>query len=544
MKYLNNKYWVGLVMLVLAACDIDRSPYDSITADDLQSSESSAQSVTLGTYSRMKDWSDNWHRLYEYPSDNLALSGTTTDPLFFSYNYQRIPNGSRVAGFWRSSYQIIVGANKTIEALEEGASDANDQLLAENYYIRALMHFQLVNIFGRPYVQGRDNPGVPLKLDGDHLNHPTRSTVGEVYDQVEADLIKSASLFKEDKSNVYATKEAVWALLSRVYLYEEENAKAIEYADMVIDSGKFSLLATEKLADYTKLAPESNSETIFAIKFIPDADYASNGWYTVGSLYANIQGTGWGEMYASRPYLEMVREYPEDERYKFIKPVVVDESITWALYVDNANTYKWKEVTQSGADYTYTENGQAKMLEKVSNGHGGYDYFVETSEGSKKVLIDKKLDLRNGFPKYYVLKCSGQEDQVHLWSPVISRLAEMYLNRAEANAKLGNATLALDDVNLIRERAGIPEVGLYTMANLGDKSVLDAVLEERQLELAFEGHRKIDVFRNDRTMDRAYPGTHLAGNSPVSSVSPDDNAVIEYIPEAQLLVHEGLTQNP
>ncbi|WP_200976007.1 RagB/SusD family nutrient uptake outer membrane protein [Echinicola sp. 20G] len=544
MKYLNNKYWVGLVMLILAACDIDRSPYDSITADDLQSSESSAQSVTLGTYSRMKAWSDNWHRLYEYPSDNLALSGTTTDPLFFTYNYQRIPNGSRVAGFWRSSYQIIVGANKTIEALEEGASDANDQLLAENYYIRALMHFQLVNIFGRPYGQGRDNPGVPLKLDGDHLNHPTRSTVGEVYDQVEADLLKAASLFKEDKSNVYATKEAVWALLSRVYLYEEENAKAIEYADMVIDSGKFSLLATEKLADYTKLAPESNSETIFAIKFIPDADYASNGWYTVGSLYANIQGTGWGEMYASRPYLEMVREYPEDERYKFIKPVVVDESITWALYVDNANTYKWKEVTQSGEDYTYSENGQAKMLEKVSNGHGGYDYFVETSEGSKKVLIDKKLDLRNGFPKYYVLKCSGQEDQVHLWSPVISRLAEMYLNRAEANAKLGNTTLALDDVNLIRERAGIPEVGLYTMANLGDKSVLDAVLEERQLELAFEGHRKIDVFRNDRTMDRAYPGTHLAGNSPVSSVSPDDNAVIEYIPEAQLLVHEGLTQNP
>ncbi|WP_245949269.1 RagB/SusD family nutrient uptake outer membrane protein [Echinicola strongylocentroti] len=294
MKYLNRKYWIGLAMLTLSACDIDRSPYDSITSDDLANSETSAQSVTLGNYSRMKDWSDNWHRLFEYPSDNVALSGTTTDPLFFTYNYQRIPNGYRVEGFWRSSYQIIVGTNKVIEAVEEGGTDADDQLLAENYYIRALMHYQLVNILGRPYAQGRDNEGVPLKLDGDPENIPVRSTVGEVYDQVEADLLRAASLFTEDKSNVYASQEAAWALLSRLYLYMEDNSKAIEYADKVIESGKFSLVDTDRLADYTKMAPESNSETIFAIKFIPDADYASNGWYTVGSLYANIQGTGWG----------------------------------------------------------------------------------------------------------------------------------------------------------------------------------------------------------------------------------------------------------
>ncbi|QDH79389.1 RagB/SusD family nutrient uptake outer membrane protein [Echinicola soli] len=544
MKYLNKKYWIGLAVLTLSACNIDRSPYDSITSDDLTNSETSAQSVTLGNYSRMKGWSDNWHRLFEYPSDNVALSGTTTDPLFFTYNYQRIPNGSRAAGFWRSSYQIIVGTNKVIEAVEEGKSDADDQLLAENYYIRALMHYQLVNIFGRPYVQGRDNEGVPLKLDGDPERIPVRSTVGEVYDQVASDLLRAASLFTADKSNVYATKEAAWALLSRLYLYMEDNTKAIEYADMVINSGKFSLVATERLADYTKLAPESNSETIFAIKFIPDADYASNGWYTVGSLYANIQGTGWGEMYASRRYLEMVREYPEDQRYNFIKPVVVDESITWALYVDDSYSYKWKEVTASGEDYVYTEDGQQKMLERESDGHGGYHYFIQTAQGRKRVLIDNKLDVRNGFPKYYVLKCSGQEDQVHLWSPVISRLAEMYLNRAEANAKSGNDAMALEDVNLIRSRAGIPDVGLHTMANLGDKSVLDVVLEERQLELAYEGHRKMDVFRNGRTMNREYPGTHLSGNSPIYTIPANDNAVVEYLPEGQLLIHDGLTQNP
>ena len=44
-----------------------------------------------------------------------------------------------------------------------------------------------------------------------------------------------------DKGNVYASKEAAQALLSRVYLYMENNDKTIEYADKVINSGKYSL---------------------------------------------------------------------------------------------------------------------------------------------------------------------------------------------------------------------------------------------------------------------------------------------------------------
>ncbi|MBT0812880.1 RagB/SusD family nutrient uptake outer membrane protein [Litoribacter ruber] len=535
--------YVFIIASLFYACDIDRSPYDAITAEDLSNSEGSAESATLGNYSRMKAWTENWHRLYEYPGDNVSLSGTTTDPLFFSYNYQRIPNGSRAAGFWRSSYQIIVGNNKVIEALEEGSSATNDQLLAENYYMRALMHFSLVSIFGRPYNQGRDNQGVPIKIDGDHLNHPPRASVGEVFDQIEADLLKAESLFTETKSNIYASKESVWALLSRLHLYKEENDLAIEYADMVINSGRFNLVNTSQLPDYIKMTPEQNSETIFAVRFVRDADYPDNGWFTVGSLYANIQGTGWGEMYASRTLLEKLREYPEDVRNDFITPAVVNQDVLWAIYVDDDYTYRWEVVTQEGDDYFYTRDGQTSALVKEESARG-YDYYINTSEGLKKVLIDNQLDVRNGFPKYFILKASGQEDQVHLWSPVVSRLAEMYLNRAEANAKLGNFDQALNDVNIIRERAGILPDGLYTLGNIGDRSVLDVVMDERRLELAYEGHRKIDVFRNRMTMDRRYPGTHLATSSPIFEINYQDNAIIEFIPETQLLIHEGLTQNP
>lgn len=545
------KYLMGTALsLSFWACDIERTPYDGLTPDKVISTPDGINLAVAGNYSLLKAWSENWHRIFEYPGDNVALSGTTTDNLFFIYNYRRIPNNSRVDAFWRSSYRIIVGVNQVLGATKEGTSADMDQQLGESYYLRGLMHFQMVCAFGKPYAQGRDNPGVPLKLDADALNYPTRSKVGEVYDQVEKDLLKAESLMKVEKTNVYVSKGAIWALLSRLYLYKEDNAKALEYANKVINSGKYSLLNTEQLPDYPKFAPENNSETIFAIKYVLNTDYANsdNGYSTVGSMYATINGSGWGELYASRPYLELIRKFPEDVRNKFISPLADSDfpDVTWAVYtVLSKGSYQYKEteVTKQGDDYVYQDNG-TKMLEKVSNGRGGFDYFINTTDGRKTVLIDKKMAVRGGYPKYFILKCSGQEGQAQLWSPVISRLAEMYLNRAEANAKLGKNTDALADVNLIRKRAGIPASGWFTEATLpAGMSVLDIVLQERRLELAYEGHRKMDVFRNKLPMDRRYPGTHQTGTAD-DVIDWKSNVIVEFLPESQTLVQPGLVQNP
>ena len=174
-----------------------------------------------------------------------------------------------------------------------------------------------------------------------------------------------------------------------------------------------------------------------------------------------------------------------------------------------------------------------------------FQYFIEIAGKKRTVLIDKKLEDRNGYLKYFILKCSGQEGQGHLWSPVISRLAEIYLIRAEANAKLGRIQSSLDDVNVIRKRAGIPTTGLWTTANLGEKSVLDVVLTERKLELAWEGHRKFDVFRNGYTLDRKYPGTHISNSNSFLTVDAKSNEVIDYIPEQQITLTNGvLKQKP
>ncbi len=87
------------------------------------------------------------------------------------------------------------------------------------------------------------------------------------------------------------------------------------------------------------------------------------------------------------------------------------------------------------------------------------------------------------------------------------RLSEVLLNRAEAYAHQGMDDLALADVNTIRERAGLSGDELVTTTNLashGFASVLDAVLNERRLELAFEGFRRDDLLRNKIDLDRSY----------------------------------------
>ena len=74
----------------------------------------------------------------------------------------------------------------------------------------------------------------------------------------------------------------------------------------------------------------------------------------------------------------------------------------------------------------------------------------------------------------------------------IIRLAEMYLTRAEALARQGQVAEARADLNLIRTRAGLPDV-----TSSDQNAVIDAILKERVIEFAHEGHRWWDLRRTN-----------------------------------------------
>nr|MBD3621067.1 RagB/SusD family nutrient uptake outer membrane protein [Sunxiuqinia sp.] len=72
------------------------------------------------------------------------------------------------------------------------------------------------------------------------------------------------------------------------------------------------------------------------------------------------------------------------------------------------------------------------------------------------------------------------------------RLAEVYLNRAEANYRLGNTGPALADINAVRTRAG---VGLPALSGITGDDLFAAIRKERKIELAYEGHLYWDMRR-------------------------------------------------
>jgi hypothetical protein len=346
-------------------------------------------------------------------------------------------------------------------------------------------------MFGRPYTHDPGtNPGVMIRDNTDVKALPARSTLKETYDFIVADLLKSAELMTESKPSIFASKEVAWALLARIYLYMEQHDKAIEYADKVINSGRYNLLPTNDFSVYFTFLPENNPETIFAIKL---QETENMGKASIGSLYHG--DGGWGEILASETYRDLLYQNPNDARINFIDP-----------------------------DYAFDASGN-KIPDPTE--HAGY-----------------KLNTRDGMSKYFINKYTREGGVSMLSSPIVIRLAEMYLIKAEAFAKTpGKEAEAIDMVNIIRSRAGLSGGQLFTVDDLkGYATVLDVVMDEKRLELAWEGHRAYDVFRNHRSLDRS--SVQPFGWSGPTLVLPTSNSIVHLIPEAEMALNPNLVQNP
>lgn len=117
----------------------------------------------------------------------------------------------------------------------------------------------------------------------------------------------------------------------------------------------------------------------------------------------------------------------------------------------------------------------------------------------------------------------------------------MYLNRAEARYYLGNAE-AVADLNIIKQRALVPDY-----SEQSDGELLDAILDERRKELFAEAQRKYDLLRNDKVIDRHYPGCHDRGaeSAVVQEIHSTDDCAVLYIPQGEIDSYPiDLPQNP
>lgn len=168
--------------------------------------------------------------------------------------------------------------------------------------------------------------------------------------------------------------------------------------------------------------------------------------------------------------------------------------------------------------------------------HTEFRNEVASRPNDQRNLFDYEPQQQIWYPTKYS-KTSNNNDQ-H-----ILRIAEMYLNRAESRAHLDQLTGnngALADLNRIRNRAGLADTtgtGVDTQSE-----VIDAILKERKIELAFEGHRWFDLVRTGRAMQvlSSVPRTNSPG-APASLTEPGRQ--IFPIPQDEIDTNPNIEQN-
>ena len=380
-------------------------------------------------------------------------------------NHVQFSNNSNAEGIWSAAYSAINAANLVLANLSVVTDKSNrDQYEGEVRFMRALIYFDMVRLYGQQYNAGGGNsqPGVPLLLTGNTtvdqaINNSKlpRATVEQVYAQVIQDL--QAAIAKLPAQNFgRASKYSAEGLLARVYLQQGDYSNAGAMADDVISNSRANLLGTLAAVFQNK----NNSEDLFEVQQ-NDQNNAGTSNSGLATFFAGYSPTGdQGVIYGR-----------------------ADISISTAFvsrYDDN--------------DVRGTDDSVATKTQRL----------IYVGDGSSRTGLYRTLKWRT----------YGQN------IPLI-RLAEMYLIRAEVEVRNGDIASATDDINIVRTRSQADPLSDVT---------LDDVLNERELELAFEGFRLYDYKRTGRAISAAFPAT-----------SPK---LILPIPLREINLNPNLTQNP
>ncbi|MCQ2311081.1 MAG: RagB/SusD family nutrient uptake outer membrane protein [Paludibacteraceae bacterium] len=162
---------------------------------------------------------------------------------------------------WQCCYQNIAVANHALKAIDQVESQTGEKLNAERaeaLMIRAYNHFILVNVFCKAYRDenlSKQDVGIHYMKDVETTVRPQydRSTVAEVYKNIEADLVAALETYGVDDGyysvpKYHFNKSAAYAFAARFYLFIRKYDKVIEYANLVLGSDPLALMWDAKTA--------------------------------------------------------------------------------------------------------------------------------------------------------------------------------------------------------------------------------------------------------------------------------------------------------
>ena len=388
--------------------------------------------------------------------DNLAGGGGATDGAgiqgFSNYtlNANIVPRS-----FWSDHYQGIFRVNILLQKLPGVPMDAAEKsrFTAEAKALRATYYFNLVRLF-------RNIPLLLEPLSTSEIYNVTQASPSAVYAQIEKDLTEAisglpATLSMATEAGRF-TKVAAQAMLGKVYLYNNKKTEAASMLAQVNGAtpGQPNQYGNKLLTKFSDLWVFTNKFNTESLLEAVHTDKSNADWGFWGS--SRDEGNTASQMVGPRSYLKVGPNAPD------IYPS------GWSF---NVWTQDFYDQIKNDPRFSATvldmkalaAAGEAKYIE----GYQNTGYFL-------RKFIPMKSDIRTG---------GGTVELNFQQNDYIIRLADTYLLEAEALGGTGSRAQALLDA--VRARVGLPSVPVS----------MDAIKNERRLELAGEGHRFFDLVR-------------------------------------------------
>ena len=246
-----------VLILGVSACGedfLEIAPDNALPFDSAIQSVDDLEATLIGVYAQMQD--ADWYGRYfvlipDIMSDDVKQNSQANRGKDWAEYVGSVNDLHNIpTNIWTELYEAINRANLIINAeldIPASVQSNANQFIGEAYAMRALAHFDLVRAYGQHYGFSSDNshPGVAIVTEFDQNAEPSRNTVAEVYAQVESDLNQAISLMSESRGNGFFSPTSAKALLARVALYKNDLSKAGSLADEVINSGEYTLTASE-----------------------------------------------------------------------------------------------------------------------------------------------------------------------------------------------------------------------------------------------------------------------------------------------------------
>jgi hypothetical protein len=410
-------------------------------------------------------------------------------------------------GPWRECYVCINRANAVLNAIDrrlvvaksEVDQDNLNRIQGEAYFLRGLMHFELVRLWSHQYGSepvDRPNSGVLLKLTPTTGRYSMpRSTTREVYESVQSDLRKAIDLLPEDRratdlrtyggrAGGRATKGAAQGILARVYFQKatpEDDLAAKELINLILP--RFPITGD--------VIGENGPDFLIQSNY----NIAPSVLFQVVNILNPFTNEGNS---TAKPFLDSY--YPEQEGEVTPFPTIYSMSSVFS------------------------------------------DSIVSKSPGDRRILRATQ-----GTNPRYTTKYKSPAASVNLNIPVI-RSGELVVSRAEINASLGLRQEAIDDMVMLHKGRAF-DLDTYdeaadraSLAAMSDKRFLIEIYRERSRELFTEGDR-LHHFRRfyQRHGFNNKMGTAKSSYRIIQEITP--KGFLFQIPDAEIAANPAVTRN-